>query len=66
MKYFTYDHHGEGMEYHETEEEAKKYAQEKLDWHVQNDNTDFIDISWGEIKETVYSNDEVLELKKVK
>lgn len=36
MKFFTYDHHGEGMEYHDTEQEAKNHAQEILDSYTQN------------------------------
>lgn len=63
MKYFTYDHNGDGFEYHNTEEEAKNYAQQCLDFHLQNDMHDFVDICWGEIKGAVHSNDAVLELK---
>lgn len=63
MKYFSYDHHGNGVEYHDTAEEAKNYAQECLDSYIQNDNLDDIDICWGEITEAVHSNDAVLELK---
>ena len=63
MKYFSYDHHGNGVEYHDTAEEAKNYAQECLDSYTQNDNLDDIDICWGEIKEAVHSNNAVLELK---
>ena len=66
MKYFSYDHHGNGIEYHNTEEEAKAYAQECLDSYTQNDNHDFIDICWGEIKESVHSNDDDLELKPIR
>ncbi|MWN30970.1 MULTISPECIES: hypothetical protein [unclassified Gilliamella] len=65
MKYFTYDHNGDGFEYHNTAEEAKKYAEESLDFYLQNDNHDFVDIYWGEIKESVHSNDAVLELKAI-
>lgn len=35
MKYFTYDHNGDGFEYHNTEEEAKNYAQQCLDFYLQ-------------------------------
>ncbi|MWP61614.1 hypothetical protein [Gilliamella sp. Pas-s25] len=63
MKYFTYDHHGDGFEYHNTEEEAKSYAQQCLDFYLQNDDENNVDICWGEIKEDVHSNDGVLELK---
>ncbi|MCX8665337.1 MULTISPECIES: hypothetical protein [unclassified Gilliamella] len=66
MKYFSYDHHGNGIEYHNTEEEAKAYAQECLDSYTQNDNHDFIDICWGEIKESVHSNNDDLELKPIR
>ena len=62
-KYFSYDHHGNGIEYHDTAEEAKNHAQECLDSYTQNDNLDDIDLCWGEIKESVHSNDAVLELK---
>lgn len=64
-KYFSYDHHGNGIEYHDTAEEAKNHAQECLDSYTQNDNLDDIDICWGEIKESVHSNDAVLELKPI-
>ncbi|MCO6547027.1 MAG: hypothetical protein J6583_04530 [Gilliamella sp.] len=63
MKYFTYDHNGDGFDYHETEEEAKKFAEQLLDYYIQNGDHDFVDICWGEIKESVHSNDAVLELK---
>lgn len=66
MKYFSYDHHGDGFEYHDTVEEAKNYAQECLDSYTQNDNLDFIDICWGEIKESAHSNDDVLQLKPIR
>lgn len=64
MGYFVYDHHGNGFDTFNTEEEAKKFAQECLNNYLQNDNTDSIDIYWGKIKGEVYSNDEVLEFKK--
>lgn len=54
MKFFTYDHHGEGMEYHDTAQEAKKYAQE------------IIDICWGKVKQSVHANDENYKFKTVK
>ena len=63
MKYFSYDHHDDGFEYHDTKEEAKNHAQHCLDFYLQNDNHDYIDICWGEIKESVHSNDAELELK---
>ncbi|MWP48577.1 MULTISPECIES: hypothetical protein [unclassified Gilliamella] len=63
MKYFTYDHNGNGFEYHKTAEEAKKYAEESLDFYLQNDDENNVDICWGEIKESVHSNDAALELK---
>ncbi|OCG71889.1 hypothetical protein A9G43_03810 [Gilliamella sp. Occ3-1] len=63
MKYFTYDHNGDGFEYHNTEEEAKSHAEQLLDYYIQNGDPDFVDICWGEIKESVHSNDAVLELK---
>lgn len=66
MKYFSYDHHGNGVEYHDTAEEAKNHAQECLDSYTQNDNLDDIDICWGEIKEAVHSNDAVLKLKPIR
>lgn len=65
MKYFTYDHHGEGIEYHNTAEEAKAHAKESLDFHLQNGNEDFIDICWGEIKEAVHTNDTIYELQEI-
>jgi hypothetical protein len=65
MKYFTYDHHGDGFEYHNTKEEAKKYAQELLDWHRDNDDENNIDVCWGEIKQSVHTNDAELKFKKV-
>ena len=65
MKYFSYDHHGNGIEYHDTTEEAKNHAQECLDSYTQNDSLDDIDICWGEITEAVHSNDAVLELKPI-
>lgn len=48
MKFFTYNHHGEGMEYHDTELEAKKYAQELLNSYIQNNDENNINICWGE------------------
>lgn len=66
MKYFTYDHRANEFEYHNTAEEAKKYAEESLDFYVNNDNHDMIDVCWGEIKESVHANDEVIELKQIK
>lgn len=41
----------------------KNHAQQCLDFYLTNDNHDFVDICWGEIKEAVHSNDAVLELK---
>ena len=64
-KYFSYDHHGNGIEYHDTAEEAKNHAQECLDSYTQNGGIDDIDICWGEIKESVHSIDAVLELKPI-
>lgn len=50
MKYFTYDRNGDGFEYHNTKEEAKNYAQACLDFHLQNDNENDVDICWGRNK----------------
>lgn len=66
MKYFSYDHHGNGIEYHDSKEEAKAWAQECLDFYIRNGNHDFIDICYGEIKESVHANDETLILKCVR
>ena len=54
MKYFTFDHHGEGFEYHGTAKEAKAYAKELIDYYVQNDEEHNCDVCWGEIKEQAY------------
>lgn len=65
MKYFTYDHNGNGFELYETKEEAKSDAKQLLDYYLKNDNHDLVDICWGEIKESVHSNDAALELKAI-
>lgn len=66
MKFFTYDHHGEGMEYHDTEQEAKNHAQEILDSYTQNDDENNIDICWGRVKRSVHANDKNYKFKIVK
>lgn len=63
MKHFNYDHYGNGIEYHNTKEEAKVHAQNCLDFYLQNGNYEYIDICHGEIKRFVHSNDAVLKLK---
>lgn len=66
MKYFTFDLNGNGFDFHDTEEEAKNFAEQRLDYYKQNGDLEFINISWGEIKESVHSSDAVLELKAIK
>jgi hypothetical protein len=66
MKYFTYDHNGEGFEYHNTKEDAKRHAEELLDFYSQNDDENNVDICWGEIKQSVHTNDAELKFTKVR
>lgn len=66
MKFFTYDHHGEGMEFHDTELEAKKYAQELLNSYIQNNDENNINICWGIVKQSVHANNEKYKFKTVK
>jgi hypothetical protein len=55
MKWFSYDPET-GIEFHETEEEAKRLAEECLDEHRNNAvdgwSEDVYQLCWGEIKES--------------
>ncbi|AHN27277.1 hypothetical protein GAPWK_2704 [Gilliamella apicola] len=54
------------MEYHDTEQETKKYAKELLDSYIQNDDDDNIDICWIKVKQSVHANNENYKFKTVK
>lgn len=61
-KYFSFDPNW-GFEFHETEEEAKTYAQENLDSERSNAfegwSDDVVNICWGELKQRVAISYEV-------
>lgn len=57
MKYFSYDPNSDGLQFHATEDEAKKAAEDILDYERDEASEgwgDYIDqICWGELKQRV-------------
>lgn len=59
VRYFTYDRDQNEFETHESKEEARLYIRERLQTYVDEDDTNSLDLCYGQIFEEAFSNEQL-------